>query len=178
MSASHGSLVAAQFGPRARAYVESRDHAEGGDLERLAALVAARPGSRVLDLGCGGGHVSFAAAPFSGEVVAFDLCGDMLAAVREVAARRGFANITTLQGTAEALPFPDASFDIVATRYSAHHWPDLAAGLAGIRRVLKPDGLAVLMDVVAPAATLSDTFLQCIELLRDPTHVRDYTPGQ
>ncbi|MGD0634424.1 MAG: class I SAM-dependent methyltransferase [Beijerinckiaceae bacterium] len=175
MTKTHETLVAAQFGPRAMAYVASKDHAQGADLERLATLVAARPGGRVLDLGCGGGHVSFTVAPFAREVVAYDLSSEMLEAVAGIAAARGFANIVTQQGVAEDLPFPEAHFDIVATRYSAHHWRDLAAGLAGIRHVLKPGGLAVIMDVISPGDAQPDTFLQAIELLRDPTHVRDYS---
>ena len=76
---------------------------------------------------------------------------------------------------AEALPFEDASFDAVVSRYSAHHWRDVRRGLAEARRVLRPGGLCVMMDAVAPAEPLFDTFLQAIELLRDPSHVRDYT---
>jgi SAM-dependent methyltransferase len=66
----------------------------------------------------------------------------------------------------------------VITRFSAHHWYDVKAGLAEARRVLKPSGKAVFIDVVAPADVALDTFLQSIELLRDPSHVRDYTPDQ
>ena len=178
MSASYESLVAAQFGPRAQAYVSSTDHARGADLDRLAAIVSDRPAGRVLDLGCGGGHVSFTLAPFADEITAYDLSPDMLAAVRQVAVARGLSNIVTEQGTAEALPFADASFDVVASRYSAHHWRDLAAGLAGIARVTRPDGLVVMMDVVSPGEALLDTFLHGIELLRDPTHIRNYTVAE
>ena len=178
MSASQQALVAAQFGPRARAYVESTAHAQGDDLERLATLAAARPGARVLDLGCGGGHVSFAVAPFAREVIAYDLSPEMLAAVETEAARRGLATIQTAQGTAEAIPFEAASFDLVATRYSAHHWSDLGAGLAGMRRVLKPGGLAVVMDTVSPGDAAADGFLQAVETLRDPSHIRNYTPSE
>lgn len=178
MARSHDVLVAAQFGPRAQAYVDSKDHAQGADLERLATLVAVRRPLRALDLGCGGGHVSFTLAPFADAIVAYDLSHDMLDAVRRVASERGFANITTEHGAAECLPFPDASFDLVASRYSAHHWRNLQAGLGEIRRVLKPDGLAILMDAAAPETALDDTVLQSIELLRDPTHVRDYKPSE
>lgn len=179
MSTAHEALVATQFGPHARAYVESTDHSTGSDLARIAALIAARPGSRVLDLGCGGGHVSFAAAPHAAEVVAYDLSPDMLAAVADEARARGLATITTERGTAEALPFADSSFDVVATRMSAHHWHDVGAGLAGMRRVLRPGGLAAVIDVVAPDdAPLHDTVLQAMELLRDPSHVRDYSTTQ
>ena len=179
MSAAHEALVATQFGPHARAYVESAAHAEGADLARLAALVAARPGARVLDLGCGGGHVTYAVAPHAAEVVATDLSPQMLAAVADEAAARGFRNVRIARGTAEGLPFPDASFDVVLTRMSAHHWHDVGAGLAGMRRVLRQGGLTVVVDVVAPDdAPLHDTFLQAVEILRDPSHVRDYSPTQ
>ena len=174
-SAHHETLVASQFGPRARAYVESADHATGADLERLAALARARPGARVLDLGCGGGHVSFTIAPHVREVVAYDLSEAMLAAVRDEAAARGLTTIRTERGTAETLPFVDASFDLVVTRFSAHHWYDLAAGLTGMRRVLAPNGLVVVIDTVSPGPSLLDSFLQAVELMRDPSHVRNYT---
>ncbi len=172
---SQEALVVSQFGRRARAYVESADHATGSDLRRLAAILAARRGGRVLDLGCGGGHVSFTAAPFAAAVVAYDLSSEMLAAVRGEAAARGLDTIRTEQGPAERLPFADASFDVVATRYSAHHWSDLAAGLAGMRRVLKPGGLAVVIDTVSPGQAPHDAFLHAIETLRDRSHRRDYS---
>ena len=179
MSAAHEALVAAQFGPNARAYVESADHATGADLARLAELVAARPGTRVLDLGCGGGHVTYAVAPHAAAVVAYDLSPSMLDAVAAEGATRGLTNVTTERGTAEALPFPDASFDFVFTRMSAHHWHDVAAGLAGMRRVLRPGGVAAVVDVVAPEGNaLHDIFLQAVEILRDPSHVRDYAPTE
>ncbi|WP_454915244.1 class I SAM-dependent methyltransferase [Xanthobacter sediminis] len=171
-------LVARQFGPQAAAYVASAVHARGPDLEALAALLERERPARLLDLGCGGGHVSFTAAPFAGEVVACDLSDHMLAAVRAEAERRGLSNIATAQGVAEVLPFAEAAFDAVASRYSAHHWRDLKAGLAEARRVLKSGGRAVFMDVVAPEWPVADTFLQAIELLRDPSHGRDFSGAE
>ena len=171
----HETLVGEQFGARAEAYVSSAVHAGGEDLEQLAAIAGARPAARLLDLGCGGGHVGFRLARLVGQVVAYDLSPDMLWAVAAEAAKRGLGNIVTEQGMAERLPFADGSFDMVASRYSAHHWRDLAACLAEARRVLKVGGLAVFMDVVAPASALADTYLQTVELLRDPSHVRDYS---
>ncbi len=173
MSASHHALVEQQFGPRARAYVESPDHAKGADLDWLAGLVRDDRDARVLDLGCGGGHVAFTLAPHVRTVVAYDLAEEMLAAVRDEARARGLGNIGTQRGPAEALPFEDASFDLVVTRFSAHHWNDLDAALAGMRRVLKPDGRAIVIDTVAPGVPLLDTFLQEVELLRDPSHMRN-----
>jgi ubiquinone/menaquinone biosynthesis C-methylase UbiE len=174
----HETLVVSQFGSRAAAYVASSVHAQGDDLRDVAALAAGHASARVLDLGCGGGHVSFAVAPHVAEVVAYDLSEEMLAAVASEAAARGLGNLSTRRGAAEALPFEDASFDFVFTRFSAHHWYDAKAGLAEARRVLKPGGKAAFIDVIAPAGTALDTFLQTVEMLRDPSHVRDYTADQ
>ena len=175
---SHEKLVDTQFGAQAAAYLTSAVHAQGPDLQALAALVAGKAQARVLDLGCGGGHVSFAVALHVREVVAYDLSADMLAVVAKAATDRGFANLATERGVAEKLPFPDASFDYVFTRYSAHHWRDLGLGLREAARVLKPGGIAAFVDVVAPALPLLDTFLQTVEMLRDPSHVRDYSRAE
>ena len=172
------ALVERQFGPQAAAYVASTVHATGDDLARIGAIAAERRPRAALDLGCGGGHVAFALAPAAGEVTACDLSPAMLAAVAAEAARRGHANITTVEASAEALPFADGRFDLVASRYSAHHWGDLCAGLAEARRVLKPGGMAVFADVVAPPSPVLDTVLQAIEILRDTSHVRDYSIGE
>ena len=172
---THDSAVADQFGPRAEAYVASPVHARGEDLDEFARLIGRRPEARALDLGAGGGHLAFALAPLTKSVVAYDLSPAMVEAVAGEAGRRGLANIEPRQGSVEALPWPDAAFDIVATRYSAHHWRNVGAGLREARRALKPGGLAAFMDVVAPSDPLLDTWLQSLELLRDPSHVRNYS---
>ncbi len=140
----------------------------------MVRLVGTRPGAAALDIGCGSGHVAFQLAPLVRSVVACDLSDAMLAVVAEEAARRGLANVTACRAPADALPFYPASFDVVVTRFSAHHWTDARAGLAELRRVLRPGGLAVVIDAFAPPAPLLDTWLQVLELLRDPSHVRNY----
>lgn len=174
-TASHHDLVLQQFSPRADAYVTSPTHAAGPDLVAFSALLQAEPAEMVLDLGCGGGHVSFHAAPLSDQVTAYDLSADMLQAVTRVAGERGLSNIATRQGPAEHLPFADQTFDLIASRYSAHHWRDVPASLAEMMRVLRPGGRLVMMDVFAPAHPLLDSHLQTVEMVRDPSHVRDYS---
>jgi ubiquinone/menaquinone biosynthesis C-methylase UbiE len=178
MNRSHEALVECQFGPRASAYLASPVHADGADLIALTQLVQSRPGARILDLGCGSGHVSFMAAPHARELVAYDLSAEMLAVVEATARERGLGNVTTRQGPAEHLPFDEASFDVVLSRYSAHHWGDFAGGLREAARVLKSDGVAGFVDSVAPRSALHDTFLQALEMLRDPSHVRNYAQAQ
>ncbi len=175
---SHASLVAEQFGPRAAAYVASAVHSQGEDLDALAGIVAGHDKAKVLDLGCGGGHVSFRVAPHVAQVTAYDLSEDMLGAVAKAAGERGLANVVTRQGKAEKLPFADASFDFVLSRFSAHHWHGFEAALKEARRVLAAGGRAVFMDAVSPGPALLDTYLQTVEMLRDPSHVRDYSRAE
>ncbi|QBE64939.1 class I SAM-dependent methyltransferase [Pseudoduganella lutea] len=170
---SHNDIVDSQFSPQAHAYLTSAVHASGEDLARMASLAGGRPDAVALDMGCGGGHVTFHLAPLVGKVVACDISEPMLRVVAGEADRRGFGNVVTKCSAAEALPCPDGAFDVAATRYSAHHWRDVPAGLAQMHRVLKPGGMAVFMDVISPGVPLLDTWLQSLELLRDPSHVRN-----
>jgi SAM-dependent methyltransferase len=176
MSTAHERVVEAQFGPRAKAYVESAVHSQGADLEVIGAL--AEGADLALDMGAGGGHVSYALARHARRVIASDLSSEMLAAVARTAREKGLGNIETVEAPAEHLPFEDETFDFVASRFSAHHWRDFDAGLREARRTLKRGGRAAFVDVYAPGQALFDTHLQAIELLRDHSHVRDYTSAQ
>jgi ubiquinone/menaquinone biosynthesis C-methylase UbiE len=178
---THADSIQHQFDPQAHAYLESAVHARGADLDRAAVLVrAALPlTAQVLDVGCGAGHLSFSLAGSVGSVTAVDPSPSMLSTVREAAAARGLADrIATVQAPAESLPFPDARFCLVATRYSAHHWLDLAAALREMRRVVKPGGYLLVIDSLGDDSSLVDTHLQAMELLRDPSHVRNRTVVQ
>jgi SAM-dependent methyltransferase len=178
MSKAHERVVEAQFGPRAKAYVESAVHSQGADLEAIAALAHEARAELALDLGAGGGHVSYALARHARRVIATDLSSEMLGAVARTAREKGLTNIETTQAPAERLPFEDETFDFVASRFSTHHWRDFDAGLREARRTLKRGGRAVFVDVYAPGQALFDTHLQAIELLRDHSHVRDYSCSQ
>lgn len=173
MQTSHDAVVERQFGPRADAYVTSAAHATGPDLDRIAAIASGLPDADTLDIGCGGGHAAYRAAAHVRSVVACDLSPAMLGAVAAEAARRGLANLATREAAAERLPFADDRFDLTLCRMSAHHWRDWEAGLREARRVTRRGGTALFIDTIAPADPLVDTHLQAIELLRDPSHVRN-----
>jgi ubiquinone/menaquinone biosynthesis C-methylase UbiE len=170
--------VQRQFGAVAANYATSAVHRGGPDLEAMLAAAAARGGERVLDAGCGAGHTALAFAPHVAEVVGVDLTEAMLEQGRRLAAERGLANVSFREGDVEQLPFPDATFDIVTSRYSAHHYPHPAVALREFVRALRPGGVLLLVDVVAPDDPAGDTFLNAIELLRDPSHVRDHSVAQ
>lgn len=170
----HHDQVADAFGSTAAAYLTSHTHASGADLGTLAAEIAATPDADVLDLGCGAGHASFACAPHARSVLAYDLAEPMLLTVAAAARERGLANIRTQQGAAERLPFAEGAFDWVVSRLSAHHWHDVPQALREVRRVLKPGGRVLFIDVVGADHPLLDTHFQAVEVLRDGSHVRNY----
>jgi len=170
--------VRRQFAPVAANYATSAVHAAGPDWRaRVEALPVGGDG-RVLDVGCGTGHTALAFAPRVATVTAVDLTEGMLAQGRRLAAERGIDTVTFRQGDVERLPFADGSFDLVTSRYSAHHYPHPLEALREVARVLAPGGVFLLVDVVAPEAAAADAFLNRIETLRDPSHVRDHTVVQ
>jgi SAM-dependent methyltransferase len=106
------------------------------------------PGSRLLDLGCGGGRHAFAAAKAGAVVVAFDAdageCATVaatLAAMRDAGELDASSRSSVLRGDATALPFPDASFDRVVAAEVLEHLLDDRAAMAELARVLRPGGV-------------------------------------
>ena len=169
------NLTVNQFGSNAEYYLASEVHSQGADLAQLTGIVRQMPTARTLDLGCGAGHVAYAlACGGARRVVAYDPSTEMLSVVAEEATRRRHDAIETLVGAAETLPFASGSFDLVVTRYSAHHWADVPRALDECARVIAPGGRLIVIDVVAPEAPLLDTSLQVIDFLRDASHVRNY----
>ncbi len=128
-------LSATQFGARAGNYLSSTVHAKGADLGRLEALAREAKPARALDVGCGAGHARLRAGTRGArQVVAYDPSPDMLSVVAQEAALRGLAALETRAGAAEVLPFESELFDVVVTRFSAHHWADVPKAMAQCAR--------------------------------------------
>lgn len=177
-SSPTSDLVRSQFGAVATAYVTSNYHATGADLTSLVSAAALKGTEHVLDLGCGAGHAALAVAPHAADVTAIDVTPDMVAAASRLAADRGMANVTFRVADVAHLPYADAQFDVITSRVAAHHFSDPAQALAEAFRVLRPGGQMLLIDSVAPEDAALDTFLNCFELLRDASHVRDWRPSE
>jgi len=170
--------VQRQFGPVAERYATSAVHAGGPDLAAMLDAIALHGTERVLDAGCGTGHTALAFAPSIAAVVGVDLTEAMLDQARRLAAGRGIANTTFERGDVEALAFPDASFDLATSRFSAHHYPRPRQAVRELARVLRLGAALLLVDTVAPEDAAQDEFLNRIETLRDPSHVRDHRVAQ
>jgi ubiquinone/menaquinone biosynthesis C-methylase UbiE len=170
--------VQKQFHAVAANYSASSVHAHGVDLAAMLNVAALTGDERILDAGCGSGHTAFTFAPHVAQITAVDLTLGMLDEARRRAGERGLTNIDFRLGDVEQLAFADQHFDLVVTRLSAHHWPHPQGALSEFRRVLRPGGRLLLSDIVAFDDFTADTFLQAIELLRDPSHVRDHGTHQ
>jgi ubiquinone/menaquinone biosynthesis C-methylase UbiE len=176
-------LVQQQFGAHAAAYATSSVHAKGASLGRLVELVKPHKDWRALDIATGAGHAAAAFAPHVAHVIASDITGEMLAQARALAASKGYANMEVAHADAEALPFGDASFDLVISRIAPHHFPDIATFVAETWRVLKPAGTFALVDNISPDADSAPGFsndqlrdaaltYNAFEKIRDPSHGR------
>ncbi|HYF76737.1 MAG TPA: class I SAM-dependent methyltransferase [Symbiobacteriaceae bacterium] len=166
--------VRQQFGANAAAYVTSSIHAKGSDLALLPALAGLTGSEQVLDVATAAGHTALALAPHAAHVTGIDLTVEMLDQARAQAAAKGITNVTFQEGDAEALPFADATFDVVTCRIAAHHFPEVHRFCAEAYRVLKPGGRLVVIDNVVPEDADLDRFINEIDKLRDPSHVRAY----
>ena len=113
----------------------------------LLAAAALRDGERVLDVACGTGLVSFAAARavgLAGRVLGVDLSGGMVDAAGQRAVQRGVPNATFARMDAETLVLPDASFDVVLCALGLMYVPEPEQALREMRRVLRPGGRLVV----------------------------------
>jgi len=161
-----------QWAAVAEQYGAGWKQANAPDLGWLVAALDPAGTDRALDVGTGGGHAALALAPAVAAVVGIDPTPEMLAVATRLAAERGIPNVTFTLAGAGALPFPDSTFDCAISRFSIHHWPRPDAAFREIGRVVRPGGRLALVDLLAPEDGPLDTFINAIELLRDPSHAR------
>lgn len=174
MNMNQKNRVKAQFERQAKQYAVSQVHAGGESLDRLVELVNPQPGDLGLDIATGTGFTACAVAPRIRRVIASDFSPSMLRETRVLAAHRGLGNVITQYADAESLPFLDNVFDLVTCRTAPHHFSDPAAFLREVRRVLKPGGRLVVSDTCSPDDEAAMAWMHRVEILRDPTHVRNY----
>ncbi|MGI9382517.1 MAG: class I SAM-dependent methyltransferase [Methyloligellaceae bacterium] len=183
------TLVKSQFGRSAQNYAVSPVHAKGASLARMVELAAPEADWQVLDIATGAGHTALAFAPHVARVVATDITAEMLEVAANLARERDLANVAFEEADAEALKFPDASFDLVTCRIAPHHFGHVDRFVAEAHRVLRPGGLFILVDNIAPDRHTTEGFADealsaaasdynRFEKIRDPGHARALALGE
>jgi ubiquinone/menaquinone biosynthesis C-methylase UbiE len=177
-SPAHAARIRQQFDLQAVPYSQARMAHETLALALLLEAAQARPGLRSLDVACGPGRVALAFADVVADTTGLDMAPRMLDRARELAAEKGRSNIAWDIGDALALPYADATFDVVTTRLSWHHLEVPERALDEMVRVCKPGGRIVVCDAVAPADAGRAVAFLAMERLRDPSTTRFLTQAE
>jgi ubiquinone/menaquinone biosynthesis C-methylase UbiE len=166
----HDAVTIHQFTRQAAPFAAMPAHTDAEIVRLIREACRLSHGSTVLDVACGPGLVAFVLAEVAGHVTGLDLTPAMLDKARELQGQRGQTNLTWQLGRAEALPYPDNSFDAVVTRFSFHHLTDPGTALAEMVRVCRPGGRVVVADVYTTTVEQAAEYDR-LERLRDPSHV-------
>ena len=168
----HFTRVKEEFKRQAETLSVASVFTDSGVLEQIRAAIKPTRMMNLLDLGCGPGIVTAAMAPDVREAVAYDLTPEMLDKAKQRCQEAGLKNVRFELGSAEHLPFPDESFDSVATRLTIHHFLDPRRVMKEVVRVTRRNGKVVVADVVSSENDEEAALHNALETLRDPTHVQ------
>ena len=166
-AAAHQALTIDQFTRQAVPFAKLPGHSSSLDI--LTGLSRPSSNDLALDVACGPGLVACHFSPLVAHITGLDITPEMIRQAERAQTDRGLHNMTWRVGSADPLPFADAAFSLVITRYSFHHFQRPAAVLAEMVRVCRPGGRVLVADVAQPADKVSA--YDQIELLRDPSHV-------
>lgn len=168
---SHARLIADQFTKQAAGFSKGVPLRDPAALQRIVKLSGVSSSDSVLDLGCGPGIVACAFARVARTVVGIDATDAMLETAAREAQSQGLGNVRFARGDLYHSDLPDASFDVVSTRFVVHHLQRPQEAVAEMARLARR--VVVLTDVT-PLAQRQEA-LNSLELLRDPSHVRFHT---
>jgi ubiquinone/menaquinone biosynthesis C-methylase UbiE len=175
-SDEHQAAIIDQFTRQAVPFSQQQAHSKESFLNLLLEMSAVGPGDNVLDVACGPGLVACAFAARAKHVTGIDLTPAMIARAQEIQREQGLTNLTWQIGTVLPLPFPDASFSLVITRYSFHHFLDPQAVFAEMVRVCGNGGRVLVADIALPPEKRQA--FDRMEKLRDPSHTSHLTPAE
>lgn len=168
-----GTAAQQMFGSQAPVYATSQVHVRDASLNVLERL--ADPGSYrwAMDLGTGAGFTAFAMSPYAQHVLASDLTRPMLEQAQRIGRERSLTNVSLCQNPAEALPIANDSLDLITCRVAGHHFADFEQFLDEARRALRPGGVLLMADSVAPEDDAVADWMNDVELRRDFSHVEN-----
>jgi ubiquinone/menaquinone biosynthesis C-methylase UbiE len=172
----HQAAIVDQFSRQAVPFSQQQAHFKESFLNLLLEMSEVGPADTVLDVACGPGLVACAFAARAQHVTGIDLTPAMIARAQEIQREQGLTNLTWQIGNVLPLPFPDAAFSLVVSRYTFHHFLNPEAVFAEMVRVCRPGGRVLVSDTVM--APEKREFYDLEEKLRDPSHTRTLTPAE
>jgi ubiquinone/menaquinone biosynthesis C-methylase UbiE len=170
MDSSHQSRILDQFTRQAVPFSGAPAIRNEEALNRLVQWAGTGPDDTVLDVACGPGLLACAFAHVARHATGVDMTPAMLEQARKIQQEQGLTNISWQPGDVYSLPFPDAQFSVVSSRFAFHHLQDPLTALMEMKRVCRPAGRIMVADM-APSSAKADA-LNAAEQLRDPSHVR------
>ena len=170
MSEAHREAILDQFTRQAVPFATAPSIRDEAALRTVIEFSGCGPGDTVLDVACGPGILACAFAKVARQVTGIDLTPAMLDRARALQSEQRLGNVTWQQGDVLPLPYADAAFTLVVSRFAFHHLLDPGAVLTQMRRVCAPGGTVMVIDS-APAPDKADAF-NAMERLRDPSHTR------
>jgi ubiquinone/menaquinone biosynthesis C-methylase UbiE len=170
--AAHSDLIRDQFTRQATPFSTAAPIASEAALQLILDAARAGPEDEVLDIACGGGIVVCGFAPYVRHATGIDVTPAMLERARALAAEKGIANVSWREGDVERLPFADATFSIVVTRFAVHHFLRPGVVFREMVRVCRPGGRVVVVDTCVSSDPNKAAEFNRLEKLRDPSHVR------
>jgi ubiquinone/menaquinone biosynthesis C-methylase UbiE len=168
--ASHRDRILDQFTRQAAPFAAAAAIRNEEALNRIVQWAGAGPDDTVLDVACGPGLLACAFARVAKHATGLDMTPAMLEQARKTQQEQGHNNVSWQQGDVYSLPFPEAQFSIVSSRFAFHHLQDPLSALKEMKRVCKPGGRIVVADM-SPLPEKAAA-LNAAELLRDPSHAR------
>ncbi len=167
----HQAAIADQFSRQAEMFAAAPALHNQAALDLLVQAAEPRMSNASLDVACGPGTVVAAFAQRARHACGLDATEAMLDEARKLALRSGVQNVAWHRGDVYALPFNDATFDIVSCRFAFHHFETPARAFAEMVRVCRPGGRIMLCDAIASDdASKADAFNR-MERHRDPSTV-------
>ena len=164
-------LILDQFTRQAVPFSQMPAHSHEESNRLVLETAEIQPDDTVLDVACGPGLITCEIAKLARHVTGIDITPAMIEQARAKQQAMGLTNMDWAIGDVQPLPFSDASFSAVITRYSFHHFLDPRGVLAEMLRVCKPDGKVTVVDVFTSSPEQAEAYDR-EEKLRDPSHVR------
>ena len=169
---AHLEAVQRQFRRQAEAYSAMPVVTDPEFLSYIVSISGVSKGDSVIDVASGPGFVAIAFAPHCGRVIGIDATDRFVARATGEAERRRLDNVAFMLGDAEQMAFPDHAFDVAVCRFAFHHFPRPTVVLAEMRRLVRPGGTIVLVDMVAAEDPVKANYHNDLERLCDPSHAR------